>query len=84
MSPVPADSRPDDVEASIRKRAQPGERVQPGAPSQPGEPNQPSQAGDQGEQEATFHCDLCGAPMLNRHCKLQCLRCGYQRDCSDP
>ena len=34
--------------------------------------------------EAPFHCDLCGAPMLNRHCKLQCLQCGYQRDCSDP
>jgi hypothetical protein len=32
----------------------------------------------------TFHCDLCGAPMLNRHCKLLCLQCGYQRDCSDP
>jgi len=22
--------------------------------------------------------------MLNRHCKLLCLQCGYQRDCSDP
>jgi len=22
--------------------------------------------------------------MLDRHCKLLCLRCGYQRDCSDP
>jgi len=29
-------------------------------------------------------CDLCGAPMLERHCKLLCRRCGYQRDCSDP
>jgi hypothetical protein len=29
-------------------------------------------------------CDICGAPMLDRHCKLLCLRCGYQRDCSDP
>ena len=31
-----------------------------------------------------FRCDLCGGPMLDRHCKLLCLRCGYQRDCSDP
>lgn len=32
----------------------------------------------------TFHCDICGSPMLNRHCKLLCPQCGYQRDCSDP
>ncbi len=38
------------------------------APEEGGEPN----------------CDLCGGPMLDRHCKLLCLRCGYQRDCSDP
>lgn len=31
-----------------------------------------------------FRCDLCGGPMLDRHCKLLCLSCGYQRDCSDP
>jgi hypothetical protein len=29
-------------------------------------------------------CDLCGAPMLDRHCKLVCVQCGYMRDCSDP
>ncbi len=29
-------------------------------------------------------CDLCGAPMIDRHCKLACPACGYQRDCSDP
>ncbi len=29
-------------------------------------------------------CDLCGAPMIDRHCKLTCPTCGYQRDCSDP
>jgi uncharacterized Zn finger protein (UPF0148 family) len=29
-------------------------------------------------------CDLCGAPMIDRHCKLTCPVCGYQRDCSDP
>ncbi|MCS6802477.1 MAG: hypothetical protein RMM58_13725 [Chloroflexota bacterium] len=29
-------------------------------------------------------CDLCDAPMLDRHCKLVCTRCGFTRDCSDP
>lgn len=29
-------------------------------------------------------CDLCGGPVLARHCKVTCLNCGYQRDCSDP
>ena len=29
-------------------------------------------------------CDLCGAAMTERHCKLVCPSCGYQRDCSDP
>ena len=29
-------------------------------------------------------CDLCGALMLNLHCKLVCTHCGYKRDCSDP
>ena len=35
-------------------------------------------------EEQTFYCDLCGAAMLNLHCKLICERCGYKRDCSDP
>lgn len=29
-------------------------------------------------------CDLCGAAMVERHCKLVCTSCGYQRDCSYP
>jgi 8-oxo-dGTP diphosphatase len=29
-------------------------------------------------------CDICGAVMLDRHCKLICTRCGFTRDCSDP
>jgi len=29
-------------------------------------------------------CDICGAPMLERHCKIACPVCGYLRDCSDP
>lgn len=29
-------------------------------------------------------CDLCGAPMQERHCRIVCTSCGYERDCSDP
>lgn len=29
-------------------------------------------------------CELCAGPVLDRHCKIVCLNCGYQRDCSDP
>lgn len=29
-------------------------------------------------------CELCGGPVLDRHCKVVCLNCGFQRDCSDP
>ena len=35
-------------------------------------------------EEQVFFCDLCGAQMLNLHCKLICEQCGYKRDCSDP
>jgi hypothetical protein len=31
-----------------------------------------------------YVCDICGSPMLERHCKILCPICGYQRDCSDP
>jgi hypothetical protein len=29
-------------------------------------------------------CDLCGARMIERHCRIVCPQCGYTRDCSDP
>jgi glycine/D-amino acid oxidase-like deaminating enzyme len=29
-------------------------------------------------------CDLCGAAMKEWHCRIICMGCGYQRDCSDP
>jgi hypothetical protein len=32
----------------------------------------------------TPRCDLCGGVMVEHHCKLICLNCGYTRDCSDP
>lgn len=34
--------------------------------------------------EKSQQCDLCGAPMLDLHCKLICRQCGFKRDCSDP
>jgi hypothetical protein len=36
------------------------------------------------ETEPEHRCDLCGAPMLEWHCRIVCTFCGYQRDCSDP
>lgn len=49
------------------------------------EPEQPGGSRDETVQpDPGYRCDLCGAPMDERHCKLLCLRCGYQRDCSDP
>lgn len=51
----------------------------------PGEKPAGDRANLDGVPDATIHhCDLCGAPMLDRHCRLVCPRCGYQRDCSDP
>lgn len=35
-------------------------------------------------QSAELVCELCGGPVLDRHCKVVCLNCGFQRDCSDP
>jgi len=34
--------------------------------------------------EGEGRCELCGGPVLDRHCKVICLNCGHQRDCSDP
>jgi uncharacterized Zn finger protein (UPF0148 family) len=30
-----------------------------------------------------YVCDICGHPMITRHCKIICLNCGYRWDCSD-
>ena len=29
-------------------------------------------------------CEICGAEMVERKCKIRCPNCGYTRDCSDP
>ncbi len=38
----------------------------------------------QGIGQTDNACELCGGPVLERNCKIVCLKCGYQRDCSDP
>jgi len=30
-----------------------------------------------------YICDRCGAPMIERSCKIVCLNCGHRFDCSD-
>jgi hypothetical protein len=44
----------------------------------------PDAPGEAAEDESHGTCELCGGPTLERHCKILCLTCGYQRDCSDP
>ena len=43
---------------------------------------------EQGVREAdggdVWQCDVCGVVMLDLHCKLRCVNCGFMRDCSDP
>lgn len=34
--------------------------------------------------QKVYHCDFCGAEMMNLHCKARCVTCGFVRDCSDP
>ena len=29
-------------------------------------------------------CEICGATMVERACKIKCPNCGFTRDCSDP
>lgn len=29
-------------------------------------------------------CEICGAQMIQRQCKITCPNCGFTRDCSDP
>jgi hypothetical protein len=55
-------------------RTEPPKKASDPKPPEPVDPEPPVE----------YRCDLCGAPMLDRHCKLLCLQCGYQRDCSDP
>lgn len=44
----------------------------------------PTPSSEAAPPKKVIYCDLCGAPMLDLHCKLSCKNCGYKRDCSDP
>ena len=49
-----------------------------------GPPAPPGAGAGARERRDVITCSLCGSPVLERHCKLICVRCGYERDCSDP
>lgn len=83
----------DDAEGSERSGPDPQDRPDPaqsGAPEHAGErppPPDTDPARDNPAEPAPpggYICDICGAPMWERHCKILCPVCGYQRDCSDP
>jgi hypothetical protein len=59
-----------------------GSRTDPGSTGPSRGPGTPG--GAWAATPGALRCDLCGAPVLDRHCKIVCLNCGYQRDCSDP
>lgn len=55
-----------------------GELLSGQAPSRSLEPFRPERFG------SAHTCDVCGAIMMEAHCKIICNRCGFRRDCSDP
>lgn len=61
-------------------------RRRPSSSAGGGPGSTPSSEGERrlGSSKRIYVCDLCGAVMLDLHCKLVCERCGYRRDCSDP
>lgn len=61
----------------------PSDRSESGGPSHPGKEEPRDEAQETGSAESAA-CEICGAPVLERHCKIVCLNCGYTRDCSDP
>jgi hypothetical protein len=38
---------------------------------------------DQSRLDDTY-CWVCGAAIVDVHCKIVCKHCGFMRDCSDP
>lgn len=37
-----------------------------------------------GRRDDGLDCEICGARMQERNCKITCRNCGFTRDCSDP
>ena len=82
-SPHPSAGRSDDV--SPPKPPASADEPAVRASTAPGNPS--ADAGDPIGREtdgAGPICEICGAVMFERHCKILCPVCGYQRDCSDP
>jgi hypothetical protein len=48
-----------------------------------GEESEPRPADEWTHPAGTHLCDRCGYPLMERNCKLVCLNCGNQLDCSD-
>ncbi len=44
----------------------------------------PVQADPERQAAEDSYCWVCGAAVIDRHCKIVCPRCGFTRDCSDP
>ena len=40
--------------------------------------------GEAGASSNELTCEICGAQMVQRQCKITCPNCGFTRDCSDP
>jgi len=59
-------------------------RPTPAGGPAPAEGERTGDAPPRPDAPGTPTCDVCGAPMYERHCRIICPRCGYQRDCSDP
>ena len=55
-----------------------------GSPANPAEHGQAPTDIPADPSGATSICEQCGESILERHCKLVCPNCGFQRDCSDP
>ena len=53
------------------------ERLMMNAPHANGKPPPP-------RRDDGLDCEICGARMYERSCKIICPNCGYTRDCSDP
>lgn len=60
-----------------------GEREPTREPPPAREPADEAETGRDAEAAGSV-CDLCGGAMYERHCRIVCPHCGYQRDCSDP
>jgi glycine oxidase len=80
-----------DVGAFGRARFQREEGVQrAGTGDQTGEERRSDTAGTPAEatagavEQAAPRCDVCGGPMVEHNCRLECRQCGYTRDCEDP